>query len=229
MADDLQDYLAFARANPALFVNPPEGGFIIVLDEAEIREIEAYMAAKLKAKGMPEDWARVGIAFQDQYALLLRDAVRFPDGTPGTYIRFVGSEFAPPGVVVLPIYQDQVLIVRHFRHATRTWHLELPRGFGKPGLSSEQCAREELSEEIQGTATRLIALGTVYPDAGADAGHVDLFYADVASYGTPDANEGIVELLSVTVRDFERMIRENVITDGFTLAAYARAKLQGLL
>jgi len=35
--------------------------------------------------------------------------------------------------------------------------------------------------------------------------------------------------LPTPVSEFERMIRDNEIADGFTLAAYARAKLRGLL
>lgn len=132
----LADYLAFAKAHPKLFANPSEGGITILLSEEEIQEAEAQMVQWLESKGMPTEWARVGIVYRDQYALILRDAVRFPGGFLGTYIRFVGEEDDPPGVIVLPVYQGQVLLIRHFRHATRSWHTEIPRGFGKKGLSS---------------------------------------------------------------------------------------------
>lgn len=225
----LADYLAFAKAHPALFVNPPEGGVTILLDEDEIREVESQAAGRLEAQGLPAEWARVGIAFQDQYVLMLRDAVRFPGGFLNTYIRFVGEEDDPPGVIVLPLYQGQVLLIRHFRHATRTWHVEIPRGFGKKGLSSEENARRELEEEIEATISRLVSLGPIYPDAAASTECDELFYAEVESYGSVESQEAIAELLPTPVPEFERMIRDNEITDGFTLAAYARAKLRGLL
>jgi len=225
----LADYLAFAKAHPKLFVNPPEGGVTILLDEAEIREAEAQMTQWLESKGMPAEWARVGIAYQDQYALILRDAVRFPGGFLGTYIRFVGEEDDPPGVIVLPLYQGQVLLIRHFRHATRTWHVEIPRGFGKKGFSSEENARRELEEEIGATISRLVSLGPMYPDAAASTECDKLYYAEIESYGEVEVEEAIAELLPTPISEFERMIREHEITDGFTLAAYARAKAQGLL
>jgi ADP-ribose pyrophosphatase len=225
----LVEYLAFAKAHPALFVNPPEGGITILLDEYEIREVEAQMARWLESKGMPAEWARVGIAYQDQYARILRDAVRFPGGFLGTYIRFVGEEDDPPGVIVLPFYHGQVLLIRHFRHATRTWHIEIPRGFGKKGLSSEENARRELGEEIGATISRLVSLGPMYPDAAASTECDALYFAEVASYGKVEEEEAITEILPTSVVEFERMIRENEITDGFTLAAYARAKAKGLL
>jgi len=223
----LEDYFAFAKTHPTLFVNPPGAGFTILLDEAEIREAESQMAQWLKEKGLPTNWAQVGIAFQDQYTMILRDAVRFPNGALGTYIRMVGD--GTPGVIVLPIYRDQVLLIRHFRHATRIWHIEIPRGFGKKGLSSEENARRELREEIGATIARLVSLGRVYPDTGALSEYNDFFYAEVESYGEIEADEAIVELLPTSLSEFERMIRENEMTDGFTLTAYALAKAQGLL
>ncbi len=223
----LADYLAFANAHPELFVNPPGAGFIILLDQADIRQAEANMVQWLKVKGLPTEWAQVGIAFQDQYGMILRDAVRFPNKILGTYIRMVGD--GTPGVIVLPIYQGQVLLIRHFRHATRTWHIEIPRGFGKKGFSSEENAREELQKEIGAKISHLVSLGHVYPDAGALSEYNDFFYAEVESYGEVEANEAITELLPTPLAGFERMIGENEITDGFTITAYGLAKACGLL
>lgn len=222
-----EEYFAFVERHPEMFVNPP-GGFSILLKEDEIGKVEGYMAHQLEAEGMPIEWAQVGIVFQDQYGMILRDAVQFPDGSPGTYIRFV-SESDGVGTVILPHYREQVLLLRHFRHATRRWHLEIPRGFGMAGLAAEENARRELEEEIGAKASQLVSLGSVYPDTGMDAALVELFYARIETYGPFDTMEGITEVLTVSVAEVEAMIRENTIADGFTIAAYTRAKLRGLL
>lgn len=224
----LADYLNFARIRPELFVNPPDGGFTILLNEYEIREAESQVAGQLEASGRPTDWAHVGIVYQDQYVMALRDAVRFPDGSLGTYIRFIDQYPGILGVAILPKYYEQILLIRHFRHATRSWHLEIPRGFGIETLSEEN-ARRELKEETGATAVRLISLGTTYPDTGMSSSHVALFYAEIEYFGQPEVVEAISNLLPTSLPDFERMIHENQITDGFTLAAYARAKVSGLL
>ncbi len=223
----LADYLTFAKAHPTLFENPPGAGYIVLLDKVDIQQAEANMVMWLKAKGLPTDWAQVGIAFQDQYGMILRDAVRFPSGLLGTYIRMVGD--GTPGIIVLPVYHGQVLLIRHFRHATRTWHIEIPRGFGEKGLSSNENARRELKEEIGASISRLVSLGQVYPDTGALSEYNDFFYAEVESYGPPEADEAIVELLPTSITEFERMIRDNEIEDGFTITAYGLAKARGLL
>ena len=226
--ESLSKYLAFAHAHPDLFKNPAHGGFSIVLDKREIREVEARTAELLGSSQGSADWPHVGIAFEDPYLILLRDAVRFPSGSLGTYIRTISPHPERLGVAILPVYDRAVLLVRHFRHATRNWHLEIPRGFGA-GSGKEENARRELSEEIGAVASRLFDLGISYPNTGISSEHVALFYADVSVYGQGEAEEAIAEIVPTPMSHLERMIRDCEITDGFTLAAYARAKVKGLL
>ncbi|UCE36433.1 MAG: NUDIX hydrolase [Thermoplasmata archaeon] len=227
--DNIKEYLSFAESHPTLFVNPPEGGYFILLDKNEIRRVEADMAKKLEQSGHPPRWAQIGIIYEDQYLLILRDAVRFPDGSFGTYIRTVEKEDSAPGVVILPIYNQKVLLVRHFRHATRNWHLEIPRGFGTKGLSSEENAHRELSEETGSVASRLIPLGMIHSNTGLGSESVHLFFAEVSSISQPESHEAISELIPVDLSEFERLISQGEITDSFTIVAYTRARLHNLL
>jgi ADP-ribose pyrophosphatase len=224
----LEDYLDFAQANPALFANSSPGGITILLDEKEIREVEEQTVRRLTTQGKPAEWARVGIVYRDQYLLILRDAVRFPDGSLGTYIRLVNQYPGVLGVAVLPVYQGQILLVRHFRHATRLWHLEIPRGFGQE-LSAEEDAYREVLEEIGGQIVHLVSLGHVYPNTGMTSERVALFYAEVETYGNVEVVEAISEIVPASLSEVERMIRSNEIEDGFTLTAYALAKAKSLL
>lgn len=226
---NIAEYLAYARVHPEQFVNPPKGGFTILLVEDEIHEAEAYMARKLEDKRLPAEWARVGIVYQDQYGMILRDAVRFPGGALGTYIRFIPSVKGAPSVIILPMYQGRVLLMRRFRHATRTWHLEIPRGHGVRGLSGEENARRELVEEIGATVSRLISIGKLEEGPGLSGEPAELFFANVDLYGELNTFEGITELLQVGVRELERMILESEITDSFTIIAYLYAKHNDLI
>src|SRR5258706_15001143 len=123
--------------------------------------------------------------------MILRDAVRFPGGAPGTYIRFIGNVDSGPSAIVLPLYREQVLLVRRFRHATRSWHLEIPIGTGMKGLSGEENARRELAEEIGAAASRLVSIGELEDGAGLTGSPAELFYAEVESYGEVNKHEGI--------------------------------------
>src|SRR5690349_18746534 len=162
-AANRSEYRALVSSQPELFENPPDAGFEILLDENEIRQAEDNVAEQLRKFGAPAEWAAVGVAYKDQYGLILRDAVRYSNGSLGTYIRFVAPPV--PGVVILPVWQGRILLIRHFRHATRSWHLEVPRGMGFD-TDVEKDASRELAEEIGASGVRLVGLGDVYPDTG---------------------------------------------------------------
>ena len=222
------EYFTLVEQRPDDFANPPDAAFRILLEDTQIREAERQTRERLSSAGQPADWATVGVVFRDQYVTIVRDAVRYPDGSLGTYIRMWESRPELRGVVMMPIWQQNVLLIRHFRHATRSWHLEIPRGFGS-GEDVQSSARRELEEEIDGKVTRLVELGDVYPDTGVRADVVALFLAEVESYGAAESQEGIIDILPTPLPEFERMIASGGVSDGFLLAAYARAKARRLL
>jgi ADP-ribose pyrophosphatase len=221
-------YDELRRSRPELFLNPPGAGTEILLDPADVAAAEAEVARRLRANGQPEEWALTGVVYEDQYLLIVRDAVRFRTGTLGTYIR----EFDPlpaPGVVILPVMGDKVILVRHFRHGDRRWHVELPRGYGTHGRDPQDDVRHELAEEIGATPTRIVPVGAMNPDAASLGDHVLLYYVEIDGFGEPDPEEGISEIIPADPVEVGRMIASGEITDGFTICAFARALLCGLL
>ena len=60
----------------------------------------------------------------------MRDPVRFPSGKLGTYLRILEPSAldGAAGVVLLPVRDNVIFLREVFRHATRRWELELPRG-----------------------------------------------------------------------------------------------------
>ncbi len=214
--------------HPELFINVP-GGIEILTDEEQMNAVEQATMQGLAEAGLSPEQGHIGLVFEDRYCIVLRDAVAFPDGERRPYLRITAPIQGVQGVAILPRYHDKVLLLRHFRHATRLWHLEIPRGFSTPVLSNEKNARKELKEEIEADATRLEELGHLYPNSGMGTEYVALYYAEVAAYGSPQKSEGIAEIVPVSVEDLEIMIRDDLLTDGYTLAAYTRARLKGLL
>lgn len=103
----LSRYLAYAKVHPELFTNPSENIYSVLLDPEEIRKVETATARRLEIKGLPREWAQVGIVYEDQYLFILRDAVRFPDGYLSTYVRIIEEESNVSGVVILPVYMKR--------------------------------------------------------------------------------------------------------------------------
>ncbi|PSJ29642.1 NUDIX hydrolase [Streptosporangium nondiastaticum] len=239
-------YDRLRAARPELFGNAP-GGIDILLDPAEVE------AARRAAHGTPEagtteegaspvdgappvDGASpvdaaspVGVVYADRFVTLVRDAVRFPGGALGLYIRML-STAASPGAVVLPLTTTgDIVLVEHYRHATRSWHWEVPRGMGAPGATGAESAARELAEEIGAEATEWISLGRLHPDSGLLGDHVELFAARIDGFGPPETSEGIRRIVTRPWPEVSEMVAAGDITCGFTIAVLTRALLNGLL
>jgi ADP-ribose pyrophosphatase len=223
-------YAALLDAHPGLGVNPPGALIELLFDPAEIAAARSAAEARLAARGLPQSWARIGLVHEDQYSAVLRDAVRFVDaGELGTYLRYLSKPLGVPGVVVLPVHRGKLVLLRHFRHATRAWHLEFPRGFGEAGAPAEENARRELLEEIGGVARRLEPVGQVQVDTALIPSPARLFFAELERYASAAEGEGIGAVLELSVAEFEERVRAGEIDDGFTLAAFCQARVRGLV
>ncbi|MEU1819051.1 NUDIX hydrolase [Streptomyces roseifaciens] len=225
-------YDRLRATRPELFGNSP-GGIDILFDPADVEEARRAAGAGENAgaegAGAENATAPVGVVYADRFVTLVRDAVRFPGGAPGLYVRML-STVASPGAVVLPLTPaGEVVLVEHYRHATRSWHWEVPRGMGAPGATGAENAVRELAEEIGAEVTELISLGRMHPDSGLIGDHVELFAARIDDFGSPETTEGIRRIVPRPWPEVADMVAAGEITCGFTIAVLTRALLNGLL
>ncbi len=75
----------------------------------------------------------------------------------------------------------------------------------------------------------LVDLGILYNNTGLEGNPIHLFLAKLASARQVERQEAIESYHWVSLEQFEQMIADGEINDGFTLAAYARARSKGLL
>jgi ADP-ribose pyrophosphatase len=221
----LERYFERVARHPEEFVNPPGDIYEILLDADRIAHAQAEARRVRERDGVPSSDTRVGVIGEDPFLLVMRDAVRFADGSYGIYNRLM----VPGGTAVLPMLGDRVVLLNRFRHGTRAWHLEAPRGAFSGSGSPEDEARRELVEEIGGRVTDMIDLGLLHSTSGIFNEMHHLYMARIDGVGVPDKHEAIVEFCPLTVADTERRITEGEITDGPTLALFLRARLRGLL
>jgi len=226
-------YLDFARQRPELFETPPQG-VRILLDPGEIAAVQREIACSLHERGLPESGAEVGIVFEDPWFRLLRDAVEFPDGSRRLHTRIINFRgdnihHTSHGVAVLPMFEGRLVVTRQFRHAPRRFLLEIPRGANEPGHSLEETARNEVFEEIGGEVTDLTRLGFLYGSSNIYFSGAYLFFARLSKVGAPQLYEGIVAVEQYSVAEFEKLLTDGELTDAFTVAAYAHAKVRGLV
>lgn len=222
MRRSLEKYFQLISSNPLLFDN--EGAPLRI--EKDLNQILLWESLERDVlKDSAE--AEIGVVFEDSYLLGIRDLVEFPDGRKSGYTRIVNQADLKGGrgVVVLPKKEHELLLLRQYRHATRSWHYEIPRGFGEPGVSSLEQANNEIVEEIAGLVKTLIPLGRLNSNTGLEGGYVDVFLAEMERVGNPNEGEGIEAIEWFSLAEFEAMIREGKLTDAFTIGAYAMAKV----
>lgn len=217
-------YLELLRTRPDAFRNSGEESIRICLEESEIKSAEQAMRWTVRGESV-EAWGSVGVLYADVFYKLVKDAVEFPDGKMGTYIRMMDANAECRGVAILPEYDGKFILIRQYRHATRKYHLAIPRGFGSPGVLSSVNAMREIKEEIGCEVDEITGLGSLHPDTGILSGEVELFHAKVSGTPVAQKSEGVEDIMFVNEKTLANMIRDNVITDSFTMAAFARSIL----
>jgi ADP-ribose pyrophosphatase len=116
--------------------------------------------------------------------------------------------------------QDNVFLVRQFRHAVDRFLLEIPAGGIDPGEEPIDSVRRELQEEIGYFPRKIDKLGGFYatPGYGTEFLHcfvaTDLVPARLVAEDTDD-----IELVCVSPDEIPRLIASGEICDAKSIAA----------
>jgi ADP-ribose pyrophosphatase len=158
---------------------------------------------------------------------IVEQALRLPSGR--TVVRQVVNH--PGAVVIIPQLEDgRLVLIDQYRFAVGETLLEFPAGTLDRGEQPLDCARRELIEETGYRAEHWRALGIMYPSPGYCDERQHLFLASglVPEQAAGDDDE-MIEVKRLTVQEVERAIVDGALVDAKSIAAYTRAKLQGVL
>ena len=130
-----------------------------------------------------------------------------------------------PWVNVIAITEDeQILLVRQYRHGLQDVTLEIPGGLVDPGDTPLVAAQKELRQETGYEASEWISLGCVHPNPAIQSNECYTYVAKGAHLaGDLDLDDK--EDISVVVKplsDVPRLIQEGQITHALILAAFYR-------
>lgn len=206
----------------------------ILQDESDLNAIRQMRHEKAKLWPECDRFSDVGIVFQDEYIRVVRDPVRFPTGKKGTYLRIfehAGLD-GRPGVVVLPSWREFVVFIEIFRHATRSWEIELPRGWRNPDEEPLVAAIRELAEETHLLGVESIHLGTIHPNSGILAVADDVFFVRCADQPNRPLNrndEASASTRLVRLSELDALLASDQIHDALSLSALMLARTKGIL
>ena len=130
----------------------------------------------------------------------------------------------PGAVVLVPVTEDGIILVKQYRHAIGRWAWELPAGSLKPGEDPARAAARECQEETGLIPSQLDPLGAFFPTPGYCDEEMNFYKASGLRKPGPgdekaeqDEDEDI-EIGVFTVAQVRAMIRSAEIIDLKTVA-----------
>lgn len=134
------------------------------------------------------------------------------------------------GVVIIPVVEgDQYILVKQIRVPALGVSLEFPRGGVDPGEAKEDAVVRELKEETGASnITSIKYLGNIFPESATINGSIHIYLVKlrgIEKYLQEDRNE-IDSIHIISESQLKQYIKDGVIKDGITCAAYALLKAQ---
>lgn len=208
--ENLNRYFTILSERPELFFN--RGPLKIISNREDLEAFEQQQHCKL------------GVIYESKYHILLVDLVEDEQGRRFAYDRLI-SPNSYNGVVMIPFEGEKYALLRQFRHASREYELEFPRGFSEPDLSAEENARKEIREELGTEVLEIRHEGAILSDSGLSGGRIEIYSASVTDVQPSVGHEGIESVLWVTENELIRLICDNKVRDCFTIAAFAKYRM----
>ena len=132
------------------------------------------------------------------------------------------------GVCILPITEEkEIICIKQYRHAIKSWEWELPAGMiEKESDSPQETAKKELEEETGHKAEYWLDLGSFFPSPGSTSEEIYLFAA--AGLSTTEQNlesSEQIEVHKLTMHEVKTLVEKGEFKHGAGLAAILRYML----
>jgi ADP-ribose diphosphatase len=156
-----------------------------------------------------------------------RSTARSPrTGEPHPFYRIDSSDWVN---IVAVTAQDELVMVRQYRHGEGRVTLEIPGGLVDAGESADVAAARELLEETGYRATSVERLGVVNPNPALFGNRTETYLArgveKIAEIQNGHTEETTVEL--VPLADLHETLRAGKITSALVIAALYWFELEG--
>ncbi len=158
--------------------------------------------------------------YRNPWLTIREDDIRRPDGSAGVYAVVDKPTYA----LVIPQDGDRFHLVEQFRYPLGLRRWEFPQGTapGRAELDAAELAARELREETGLTAASMTEIGLLDVAPGMSSQRGRVFLATGISEGPHEREHEEQDMRSAWFSrdEVEQMMRDGVITDAQTLAAW---------
>ena len=167
------------------------------------------------------------VMYRNPWLSVREDQIERADGSHGLYSVVDIPDFA----LIIPADRDGFHLVEQYRYPTQTQSWEFPSGSFAPGVTGtpEEMAAAELAEETGFTAGNFRKLGFLHCANGMTGEGFHVFLATDLVPGRPNREIAEQDMRQrwFPRREVEQMLRDGVITDSPSAAAYLLLTLHG--
>jgi ADP-ribose pyrophosphatase len=168
------------------------------------------------------------VVYQNRWMTVREDTIVRSNGSRGIY----GVVEKPDFAVIAAIDANQLYLVEQYRYPVKGRYWELPQGsWEKQDVDPLVVAIAELREETGLLAGSMIHAGHLFPAYGYATQGFDVYLAtqleQLDRKLDPEEADLIAKAFDVSV--VERMIRDAIIKDAPTVAAFGLLRLKGLI
>ena len=171
---------------------------------------------------MAGNWQKINskIAYKNPWFRVREDKVKRPDGTQGIY----GVVERPhANFIVALVGKNKIIFIEEFRYPIQRVILQLPAGTTDKGETDLQAAKRELLQETCYHARNWEKIGSFFIAPGHESIVANVFLAtdcvQVTDAQNQVSDELIMKVRTIPIRQMKKMIGENKIKCGITLAA----------
>lgn len=169
---------------------------------------------------LPEGWKidSVNHIHSNEFVQLYEDIIHIR-GKEKVYTRIKRKDYS---TIVPFISNDQILVIKSYRHLVDSIQIEVPSGYIETGEEPQEAAMRELKEETGYAAKEFIQIGTYTPDYTMFEQKGNLFVAyHLVNEG--DQELGTMELIEpaiLTIKEIMKLLSEGKILNASSIVAF---------
>lgn len=124
----------------------------------------------------------------------------------------------PGSVAILPIINDELVLIRQYRYPAGKELLEIPAGTLEIGESPQLCAARELTEETGYAASSWSKLLSCYMTPGYSTEKLHIYIAEgLTQVGIEPEDDEFIKIEIYSFNEVLEMIENNIIEDSKTI------------